>query len=98
MKYVFKIPFGDKVTDRLVIAHSIFLSSSQRKELHDCSVETIGITVPVSSGEPAREIFCYYKIIPSRSPEKTILPTANGYWIYLNRDHVRSLEDIKDTG
>lgn len=72
----------------LTISHYLYLSREQRYKLHTGeTLDIIGVSVPVwfhkgSTSEPAKELFCKYKI--SNDPvNKTIMPTEEGYSINL---------------
>ena len=107
MKYTFKLPFVQPTEtggteEMIVIAHRIFLTQAEHKALQsfDAAVETTGVSVPVwiknnETNEPGRELFCTYKIITAEKPEKKILPTPAGWWIYLLRAQARALDEAE---
>ena len=70
----------------LTISHYVYLNREQRYAIHDLKpVEVIGVSVPVwfnngNTSEPAKEVFCKYKIT-NEPINKTIISTEDGYSI-----------------
>lgn len=76
----------------LFITHHIFLSKKQIEDLYNNnSIETIGHSVPVwvdaktgETTEPAKEIFCNYKINNTKEYEKNVeIIRRKGYELFL---------------
>lgn len=72
----------------LTISHFLYLTRDQRYRIHAGEpVETVGVSVPVwflkgNTSEPARELFCKYKI--TNDPiNKAIITGEEGYTINL---------------
>lgn len=72
----------------LIISHNLYLNYEQRYALHERNaVEVIGVSVPVwfrqgNTSEPAKEIFCKYKIT-NEFKTKSIISNEAGYTINL---------------
>lgn len=72
----------------LTISHYIYLSKDQRYNLHaGQDIEAIGVSIPVwfhkgSTSEPAKEIFCKYKLT-NENVNKVIVQMNEGYVINL---------------
>lgn len=72
----------------LIVSHYIYLNRDERYTLFNGNtVETVGVSVPVwfekgSTSEPAREIFCKYKITNIKN-HKIIKVLKDGYEINL---------------
>jgi hypothetical protein len=98
----------------LTVSHNLFLSKSQRYELAEGKeLEIVGVSVPVwfhkgKTSEPANEVFCNYKLIPSED-KVFVNNSETGYNIYLPKNQknaegatnpivLRNLLDIKDGG
>lgn len=97
----------------LSIGHNIFLSKEDRYKLLNEEIEAVGVSVPVwfyqnKTSEPAHEVFCKYKIIPSED-EISIKQKDQVYEITLpkedlNKDGkkhpvtIKNILNIKDGG
>lgn len=72
----------------LIISHYIYLTKEERYNAHNGeTIETTGVSIPVwfnkgTTSEPARELFCKYKIT-NENINKAITPTQEGYVINL---------------
>lgn len=83
----------------LTISHYLYLSRDQRYKLHAGEpIEITGVSVPVwfhkgSTSEPARELFCKYKIT-NEPVNKAIVPMDEGYHINLPQKMELAKEDV----
>ena len=94
----------------LTVSHSLFLDRTQRYNLAKGEeLEVVGVNVPVwfykgKTSEPANEIFCKYKLIPSDN--KIFVNNDDlGYTVFLPKQTegtnpiiLKNLLDIKDGG
>lgn len=72
----------------LSIDHNIWLNKEQRYSLHEGNeINVVGISIPVwifedkTTNEPAKEIFCKYKLINNKNFDAPIKITEDGYEI-----------------
>lgn len=83
----------------LTISHYIYLSKEQRYSLHDGQeIEVVGVSIPVwfhkgSTSEPAKEIFCKYKLTNEKT-NKVIVLMNEGYVVNLPQKVEK--EDVTD--
>jgi hypothetical protein len=83
----------------LTISHHVYLSREDRYKLHNREdIEAIGVSVPVlfdkgNTSEPAREVFCRYKLT-NNLPNRAITTFDAGYCI--NLPQLNSTEDQDD--
>lgn len=83
----------------LTVSHYIYLTKEQRYDLHaKKEIETTGVSVPVwfhkgSTSEPAKEIFCKYKLT-NGNDNKIITKMNEGYVINLPQKIEK--EDVTD--
>lgn len=72
----------------LTISHYIYLTKKQRYDLHEGhEVNILGVSVPVwfdkgSTSEPAKEVFCKYKLTNEKL-NQAIIANEEGYHINL---------------
>ncbi len=98
----------------LTIAHNVFLTREQRYSLCEGNtLDVVGVSVPVwyykrETSEPATEVFCKYKLIPS-DDKIYVNYTKDGYELFLSKTtfqteddkggiSIKSLLDVKDGG
>lgn len=85
----------------LTISHYIYINREQRYALHAGeSLEVVGISVPVwfhkgTTSEPAKEIFCKYKIT-NEAENRAIIPTEEGFNINLPQKMDQDKDDTSE--
>lgn len=75
----------------LNVSHFVFLTKDQRYDLYNNKeIEIIGVSIPVwfyknKTSEPANEVYCKYKIIPTKE-DLLVKHESNSYKIYLPQE------------
>jgi hypothetical protein len=100
----------------LTVSHNLYLSKEQRYDLLEGKeVEVVGASIPVwcyngETSEPANEVFCKYKLIPSECKTNLIYKDDLSYEMELARNYnnekdektspivIKSLADFKNGG